>query len=38
MAFVYRSDRKIDLAGKENLTLGPGAYVGHKEYKPKYQA
>ncbi len=35
MAFVYRADRKIELSGKENLTVGPGAYVGHKEYKPK---
>ena len=35
MAFVYRSDRKIELSGKENQTVGPGAYVGHKEYKPK---
>lgn len=35
MAFVFKSERKIDLNGKENLTLGPGAYLGHKEYKPK---
>lgn len=35
MAFVYRSERKIELSGKESVTLGPGAYVGHKEYKPK---
>jgi hypothetical protein len=37
MAFVYRSDRKIDLNGKEGTSLGPGAYVGHKDYKPKPQ-
>jgi hypothetical protein len=36
MAFVYRSDRKIDLSGKENNTLlGPGRYVAHKPYIPK---
>lgn len=35
MAFVFRSERRIDLSGKENVTLGPGAYVGHKEYKAK---
>jgi hypothetical protein len=36
MAFVFRSDRNIDLNGKENnKTLGPGAYVGHKDYKAK---
>jgi hypothetical protein len=35
MAFVYRAERKIELSGKENTTIGPGAYVGHKEYKPK---
>jgi hypothetical protein len=38
MAFVYRSDRKIDLSGKENNTiLGPGRYIGHKPYVPKPQ-
>ena len=36
MAFVYRSDRKIELGGKENNTLlGPGRYIGHKPYIPK---
>ena len=38
MAFVYRSDRKIELGGKENNTLlGPGRYIGHKPYIPKPQ-
>jgi hypothetical protein len=37
MAFVFKADRKIDLSGKENLTLGPGAYVGHREYRVKPQ-
>lgn len=36
MAFVHRADRIIELSGKENNTiLGPGSYVGHKDYKPK---
>jgi len=30
MAFVYRSERKIELSGKENNTLlGPGRYIAH---------
>jgi hypothetical protein len=35
MAFVYRADRRMDVSAKETTSLGPGAYVGHKEYKPK---
>lgn len=35
MAFVYRAERKIELSGKENHAVGPGAYVGHRDYKPK---
>jgi hypothetical protein len=37
MAFVYRAERKIELSGKERIPLGPGAYMGHKDYKPKPQ-
>ncbi len=38
MAFVFRAERKIDLSGKDKgLNVGPGAYIGHKEYKPKPQ-
>ena len=38
MAFVFRSERNIELSGKENNTLlGPGRYVGHKPYVPKPQ-
>ena len=35
MAFVYRAERKIDLNGKENTQVGPGAYLGPKEMKAK---
>jgi hypothetical protein len=31
MAFVYRSERKIDIGTKSNTNLGPGAYIGHKD-------
>lgn len=37
MAFVFRAERKIDLSGKENTQVGPGAYLGHKELKAKPQ-
>jgi hypothetical protein len=39
MAFVYRSERKTDMDPVHVANnLGPGAYVGHKNYqlKPKY--
>lgn len=36
MAFVFRSERKMDLGTKENNTLlGPGRYIGHKPYIPR---
>lgn len=35
MAFVYRAEKKVDLSGKEILQVGPGQYMGHKEYRPK---
>ena len=34
MAFVYRSERKLDLAPSADV-LGPGSYIAHKEYKQK---
>jgi len=37
MAFVFRAERKIDLSTKEKIPVGPGAYLGHKEYRPKPQ-
>ena len=39
MAFVYRTDRTINLSGKQEATVvGPGAYIGHSEFKVKPQA
>jgi hypothetical protein len=39
MAFVFRSERNIDLSGKENNNLlGPGRYLGPKNTAPKVQA
>lgn len=35
MAFVFRSERLTNLNQKDQIPLGPGAYIGHKEYKPK---
>ncbi len=35
MAFVYRAERNINLSGKENTQVGPGAYLGPREIKPK---
>ena len=35
MAFVYRAERHLDMSKKEGNPLGPGAYVGHKDYKVK---
>ena len=40
MAFVFRSERKIDLNGgkiENNTLLGPGRYIAHKAYAPKPQ-
>ena len=37
MAFVYRAERKIDLAEKGKTPVGPGHYIAHKEYRPKPQ-
>jgi hypothetical protein len=38
MAFVFRAERKLDLAMEEtakNPKLAPGAYIGLLEQKPK---
>ena len=36
MAFVYRADRSLDFAKKEQKNLGPGSYIGHGEFRPKH--
>lgn len=33
MAFVYQSKRDFNFSKHENLSLGPGAYIGHRELK-----
>jgi len=33
MAFVYRAERNTNLTGKAASELGPGAYIGPKDYK-----
>ena len=31
MAFVYQSKRDFNFSSNENITLGPGAYMGHQD-------
>lgn len=33
MAFVYRANRNFATDGKKDVTVGPGSYTGHKDYK-----
>lgn len=33
MAFVFQAKRDFTYAKKKDLSLGPGAYIGHEEYK-----
>ena len=33
MAFVYQAKRNFNYITSDNPTLGPGAYIGHEEYK-----
>ena len=33
MAFVYQAKRNFNCITSDNPTLGPGAYIGHEEYK-----
>lgn len=38
MSFVFKAERKMEFTDNENnVILGPGSYVGHKEYKTKPQ-
>jgi len=29
MAFVYKSNRDLDFASKQNKIIGPGQYISH---------
>ena len=35
MAFVVKSERNLDFARKDLKNIGPGMYVGHKQYNVK---
>jgi len=35
MAFISRAERQMDFRKKDDNQLGPGAYIGHSDFRPK---